>query len=81
MRVIRLCLRRSEQNQRRVQARRLVGTVNQLAPDALALHLLVDTESFSLAAGDAVFFEADVPHEYHNPGSDEALMFLVMTYS
>jgi transcriptional regulator with XRE-family HTH domain len=57
------------------------GTTENLIVSSGALHLLVDTESFSLDAGDAVFFEADVPHEYHNPGDDEAVMFLVMTYS
>jgi len=46
-----------------------------------ALSLRVDKERFTLHAGDAVFFEADVPHEYHNPGSSEALMYLVMTYA
>ena len=30
---------------------------------------------------DAVYFEADVPHEYHNPGQTETLMYLVMTYA
>jgi quercetin dioxygenase-like cupin family protein len=32
-----------------------------------------------LEAGDAVYFEADGPHEYHNPSDDEAVMYLVMT--
>ena len=57
------------------------GTTENLIVSAGALHLLVDTERFTLDAGDAVFFEADVPHEYYNPGDREAIMYLVMTYA
>jgi len=32
-----------------------------------------------LGAGDAIIFEADVPHTYANPGSVETVMYLVMT--
>lgn len=57
------------------------GTTENLIVAAGALELLVDTERFVLRAGDAVFFEADVPHEYQNPGDVEAIMYLVMTYA
>jgi hypothetical protein len=30
---------------------------------------------------DAIYFNADVPHEYSNPTDEEALMYLVMTYT
>lgn len=33
-----------------------------------------------LGEGDAILFEADVPHRYRNLGSDEAELYLVMTY-
>ncbi|WP_420133379.1 helix-turn-helix domain-containing protein [Rhodopseudomonas sp.] len=33
-----------------------------------------------LSAGDAILFEADVPHSYRNLGVDEAVLYLVMTY-
>lgn len=33
-----------------------------------------------LTEGDAVLFEADVPHSYRNLGTEEAIAFLVMTY-
>ena len=33
-----------------------------------------------LSEGDAILFEADVPHSYRNLGTDEAVLFLVMTY-
>nr|MBA2645877.1 cupin domain-containing protein [Pyrinomonadaceae bacterium] len=32
-------------------------------------------------AGDAVYFRADVPHVYENPGTRETVMYLVMTYA
>jgi XRE family transcriptional regulator, regulator of sulfur utilization len=28
-----------------------------------------------------VYFEADVPHEYHNPTDSETVLYLVMTYA
>ena len=34
----------------------------------------------TLSEGDAILFEADVPHSYRNLGSEEAILFLVMTY-
>src|SRR6187399_2081537 len=57
------------------------GTSENLVVSAGSLHLLVDTERFVLEAGDAVFFEADVPHEYHNAGDRDVVMYLVMTYA
>jgi transcriptional regulator with XRE-family HTH domain len=33
-----------------------------------------------LNEGDAILFEADTPHSYRNRGTDEAILFLVMTY-
>jgi transcriptional regulator with XRE-family HTH domain len=34
-----------------------------------------------LAPGDAVFFRADCPHAYQNPGIDQTLLHLTMTYA
>lgn len=34
----------------------------------------------ALSEGDAILFAADVPHSYQNLGTDEAVLFLVMTY-
>ena len=34
-----------------------------------------------LAAGDAILFEADLPHTYRNIGDTEAVIYLVMTYA
>jgi quercetin dioxygenase-like cupin family protein len=33
-----------------------------------------------LCEGDAILFEADVPHSYRNPTDSEAVAYLVMTY-
>jgi mannose-6-phosphate isomerase-like protein (cupin superfamily) len=57
------------------------GTTENWVVSAGPLGLLVGSERFSLEAGDAVFFEADVPHEYHNPGDRDVVMYLVMTYA
>lgn len=57
------------------------GTTENLVVSAGSLALLVDSERFALGAGDAVFFEADVPHEYHNTGAVDVVMYLVMTYA
>ena len=35
----------------------------------------------TLRPGDVVFFRADVPHVYENPGSDESVVHLTMTYA
>jgi quercetin dioxygenase-like cupin family protein len=49
------------------------------------MHGAVDVEtadgSHRLEAGDAILFEADAPHAYRNPGAEEAVITLVITYS
>jgi transcriptional regulator with XRE-family HTH domain len=57
------------------------GTVENLVVTAGALEMVVDGEKHRLAAGDAILFEADVPHAYRNPGDVETRMYLVMTYA
>jgi len=57
------------------------GTVENLIVTKGALEMVVGGSTHRLAAGDAIQFEADVPHEYRNPGSAEVVMYLVMTYS
>lgn len=39
-----------------------------------------DERTVLLNEGDAMVFEADVPHSYRNTGTREALLYLVMTY-
>jgi quercetin dioxygenase-like cupin family protein len=38
-------------------------------------------EVHRLETGDAIVFEADVPHAYVNAGASECVMYLVMTYA
>jgi transcriptional regulator with XRE-family HTH domain len=57
------------------------GTTENLVVASGVLNLRVDGESFLLRARDAAYFEADVPHEYHNPSDGETLLYLVMTYA
>jgi quercetin dioxygenase-like cupin family protein len=58
------------------------GTTENLVVNAGALELTVGSERRVLGPGDAVIFEADVPHVYRNPEEGkEALMYLVMTYA
>jgi transcriptional regulator with XRE-family HTH domain len=58
------------------------GTYENLVVHAGRLRLTVgDAEPAELRAGDAIYFRADVPHTYENPGSRDAIMYLVMTYA
>jgi quercetin dioxygenase-like cupin family protein len=45
-----------------------------------ALQIEVAGAREPLAAGDAIVFQADVPHAYANPSDSEAIVYLVMTY-
>jgi transcriptional regulator with XRE-family HTH domain len=40
-----------------------------------------EAEPAHLEAGDAIFFQADVPHSYHNASAEPALLYLVMHYT
>ena len=57
------------------------GTLENLVVVDGALDLVVGKEPHHLDAGDAIVFEADVPHVYTNAGSKECVMYLVMTYA
>jgi transcriptional regulator with XRE-family HTH domain len=57
------------------------GTVENLVLTSGSVEIQVADERHLLTPGDAIQFEADVPHEYRNPGGDEAVMYLVMTYA
>jgi transcriptional regulator with XRE-family HTH domain len=57
------------------------GTTENLVVTAGTIEMTVGAESKMLATGDAIVFEADVPHVYRNPGTVEAVMYLVMTYA
>jgi transcriptional regulator with XRE-family HTH domain len=57
------------------------GTKENLVVTAGELEMVVGTERHRLGRGDVILFEADVPHIYINPGRDETIMYLVMTYA
>ena len=56
------------------------GTVENLVVTSGRLEIGVADDRYLLATGDAIQFDADGPHEYHNPGDTEAVIYLVMTY-
>jgi transcriptional regulator with XRE-family HTH domain len=41
--------------------------------------LSIDGERYELAAGDCVTFDADLPHHFENPGSDDAVLLAVVS--
>ncbi len=57
------------------------GTSENLVLTSGALELTVNGERHRLETGDAILFEADVPHSYRNPAARTATMYLVMTYA
>ncbi len=57
------------------------GTYENLVVQRGRLKLTIGGEAYDLRAGDAIYFRADLPHVYTNPGGRETLMFLVMTYA
>jgi transcriptional regulator with XRE-family HTH domain len=56
------------------------GTTENLTVAAGRVEIVAAQERTLLETGDSVFFHADVPHSYANPGGERATMFLVMTY-
>jgi transcriptional regulator with XRE-family HTH domain len=57
------------------------GTMENLVVNAGRCEITVGPEKRMLGTGDAILFEADVPHVYRNPDAYETLMYLVMTYA
>jgi transcriptional regulator with XRE-family HTH domain len=57
------------------------GTTENLIVTAGSVEITVGSDRRVLGQGDAILFEADVPHDYRNPGGTEAVMYLVMTYA
>ena len=57
------------------------GTLENLVVSEGQLQLVVGKEMYRLEAGDAIVFEADVAHTYANTGTQECVMYLVMTYA
>jgi transcriptional regulator with XRE-family HTH domain len=57
------------------------GTAENLVVSAGELVIEVGGKKHHLADGDSIQFQADVEHVYRNPGTCEALVYLVMTYA
>jgi transcriptional regulator with XRE-family HTH domain len=57
------------------------GTVENLIVTAGTVEIEVGRERHLLSAGDAILFEADLPHVYRNVSGEEATMYLVMIYA
>lgn len=58
------------------------GTYENIVIQQGRLRLTVgDAEPLEMRPGDAVYFRADLPHVYENPGAKETVMYLVMTYA
>jgi len=57
------------------------GTAENIVVTSGALALTVRDQTYELGVGDAIVFEADAPHVYHNPSNQRAVMYLVMTYA
>ena len=57
------------------------GTTENLVVSAGRIEIAVESRSHQLGPGDALLFEADVPHSYRNLGRTEAVMYLVMVYA
>ncbi|HSN14805.1 MAG TPA: XRE family transcriptional regulator [Anaeromyxobacteraceae bacterium] len=57
------------------------GTIENLVVSQGQLEMDVGGRRETLAAGDAIVFEADVPHVYRNLSGGETVMYLVMVYA
>ena len=57
-----------------------LGTKENLVVARGFITVVIGAERHGLDAGDAIFFAADVPHEYCNDGGEDALLYLVVTY-
>ena len=57
------------------------GTVENLVVNQGAVEIEADGKRELLQAGDAIVFEADVPHVYRSKATVDSVMYLVMTYA
>jgi transcriptional regulator with XRE-family HTH domain len=57
------------------------GTSENLVCASGSLEIETPQGCFRLSAGDAIAFEADVPHSYRNTDNIDAVLYLVMTYA
>lgn len=58
----------------------LKGSEEYITVFAGEVKIVVDGESFCLSKGDSIRFAADVPHEYHNIGSEMVELSMLIFY-
>ncbi|MCW2248212.1 transcriptional regulator with XRE-family HTH domain [Azospirillum fermentarium] len=56
------------------------GTQENLLVGRGSVVIVTGTGEHRLEEGDAILFDADVPHAYRNAGNGEAVLYLVMSY-
>lgn len=56
------------------------GTTENLLVGRGTVEIVTGDGTHRLDEGDAILFDADVPHAYRNVGDGEAVLYLVMTY-
>lgn len=57
------------------------GTTENVVVHQGTVEIVAGSEVSRLAPGDAILFEADIPHTYRNVGDVDAILYLVMTYA
>ncbi|MFV3130931.1 helix-turn-helix domain-containing protein [Niveispirillum sp. KHB5.9] len=57
------------------------GTIENIVVTKGRIEISVGMDHVTLDAGDATWFNADLPHSYANPGEEEAVMYMVITYA
>lgn len=57
-----------------------IGTMENIVVSRGALEIEIGNDVSELGTGDAVLFQADVPHTYKNVSKGETVAYLVMTY-
>jgi len=57
------------------------GTMENLIVTSGSLEMHVGDATYTVETGDAILFQADVPHAYRNRGKTDVVMYLVMTYA
>ena len=57
------------------------GTIENLVVASGAIEIEASGKKEQLGRGDAIVFEADVPHVYRSRSDQESILYLVMTYA
>lgn len=55
------------------------GAEEQIVVERGSLRATLDGDEYLLGEGDAMFFEADIPHHFDNPGEEECTFYLIIS--